>query len=89
MSWKTSTVIVLTVVGLGVGATAYLERPSSRSEFEQQRQQQQVGDLSDSHERELGRYEDDAETLRHAERARGSVPGEHRPPLPKLKLPLR
>lgn len=89
MTWKTNTVIVLTVVGLGLGAAAYLDRPSSTAELEQQRRDQQVSDLSDSQERELGRYEDEAEDLRNAEQARKSIPGEHRPALPRLPLPGR
>lgn len=89
MTWKSNTVIVLTVVGLGLGAAAYLDRPSSTAELERQRQEQQVSDLSDSHERELGRYDDESEDLRNAEQARKLTPGEHRPDLPKLPLPGR
>lgn len=87
MSWKSNTAIVLTVVGLGLGASTLINHPSTRSEFEEQRQQQQVEELSDSHERELGRYEDAAKDLRNAENARKAIPGEPRPDLPKLKLP--
>lgn len=86
MSWKTNASIALTVLGLGLGATALLDKPTSLDDLQRQQQDQQVSDLSDAHERELGRHEDEAEDLRNAERDRALLPGERRPALPKLPL---
>lgn len=87
MGWKSKTMIVATVVTLGLGTASWVDRPTTTEDFEQQQREQQVSDLSDSHERERGRYEDDAEDLRNAEQTQKNIPGEPRPELPKLNLP--
>ncbi len=90
MTWKTNTAAALTVVVLGVGAAAALEPPDSPHEQQRRNQEQQISDLQDSHDREIGRRDDDAEDLRRAEDANRALPGEHRPADPKLpRLPLR
>jgi hypothetical protein len=86
MTWKKTAATAFAVVGLGLGAATMLQ-PGNDPTDPRARTDQQVQDLSDSHERWLGRHEDAADDLRNAETDRLVRPGEHRPGLPSLRLP--
>lgn len=86
MAWKKTAATALAVVGLGIGAATMLQ-PDSDPTDPQTRTDQQVQDLSDSHEQQQGRNDAAADDLRNAETDRLLRPGEHRPALPTLRLP--
>lgn len=86
MAWKKTAATALAVVGLGIGAATMLQ-PGSDPTNPRTRTDQQVQDLSDSHEQRQGRNDGAADDVRNAEADRLLRPGEHRPPLPPLRLP--
>ena len=72
------------------GLVAMLQPPeqSSREEREAGRMERQVGDLADSHEQQTERQRQAGEEQAKAERERRLVPGERRPPEPRVRIRL-
>lgn len=82
MSTKKTLLIGITVIGLAVGANQALE-PKTLEELNQQRQQQNVEDLSDAQERSDDNKRDAADDYMNAENRR-LTPAEERPQ-PRLR----
>jgi len=88
MSWKSNALIVITVAGLAIGGLSALE-PRTQAEIEQDRQQDQLGQLSDAQEIENDRRRKAGEDLLDANELDKLIPGEHRPPegdLPRFRI---
>ena len=85
MNWQAKVCAGATAVGLLVGGLQYLEPKTP-----EQTRQQQIEQLSDSHEKTKERMRQDGEDIAEADRLDRLRPGEHHPPeKPRLRLRLR
>ena len=86
MAVKETLAIGFAVVGLAVGANEALS-PSTPQDSRQQHQQQQVGDLADSQDRDRDRWRDQSRDHIDTENRQKLTPAEHRPPEgPRIRL---
>ncbi len=84
------TAVAIGTAALIAGSLWMLEPKVTPEQYQQQRSDQQISDLSDSHEQTTDRMRQDGLSQAEAEQAKRNIPSEPRPAeKPRIKIRLR